>query len=81
MKKIEILGVGCYRCRKAEHIVRKAVEAMGLIENKDFTIEKILDPNQIALKGILATPGVAVDGKIVSSGKIPKESEITGWFK
>ena len=81
MKIIEILGVGCPRCKKTEDEVRKTAEASGLKEGQDFTLEKVKDPSEIASRGILSTPGVAVDGKIVSVGKIPKKSEIQGWLK
>lgn len=81
MKKIEILGVGCPRCKKTEQEVRKVVESLGWKEGQDYVLEKILNPNDIAARGVMATPGVAVDDKIVSAGKIPGQKEITAWLK
>ena len=48
MKKIEVLGVGCARCEKTEKIIREAVSNLGLTEGKDFTLEKIKNPSEIA---------------------------------
>ena len=81
MKKIEILGVGCPRCKKTEQEVRKVIESLGWKEGQDYVLEKILNPNDIAARGVMATPGVSVDSKIVSRGKIPSKKEITGWFE
>ena len=80
MKKIEILGVGCARCRNAEKEVRKAIEELGWSEGKDYSLEKITNPMEIAARGVLQTPGVVLDGKIVSTGKIPTHGEIVSWI-
>jgi small redox-active disulfide protein 2 len=80
MKKIEILGIGCSKCLKAEEEVRKAAENLGWKEGEDFTLEKISKPDQIAARGVLMTPGVVMDGMVVSSGRIPRISEITTWL-
>ena len=81
MKKIEILGVGCPSCRKAEAEVRKAAEILGWKEGEDFSIEKVDKPEDIANRGILITPGVVVDNKVVSSGKVPKQKDVLKWLK
>lgn len=81
MKKIEILGVGCPRCKTTEKEIRRAGEGLGLVEGKDFSLEKVTNPVDIASRGVLNTPGVAVDGKVVSTGKIPKSQEIEKWLK
>jgi len=81
MKTIEILGIGCPRCEKTESVIRKAAEGLGWKEEEDFMIFKIKDPSVIASRGVLMTPGVAIDGKVVSSGKIPAQAEILNWFK
>ncbi len=81
MKKIEVLGVGCPRCKKTEQEIRRAVESLGWKEGQDYTLEKILNPNDIAAKGVMATPGVVLDGKIVSTGKIPTHGEIVSWIE
>ncbi|HDH58178.1 MAG TPA: thioredoxin family protein [Bacteroidetes bacterium] len=80
MKKIEILGVGCPKCQKTEEEVRKAALSLGWGEGVDFTIAKITNPGEIASRGVLMTPGVVVDGKVVSTGKVPKMRDIVGWL-
>jgi small redox-active disulfide protein 2 len=71
-KKIEVLGPGCTRCKETFRVVRHVVEQEGLeIEVvKDESIERMM-----AL-GLMATPGVAIDGKVVISGRIPKAEEV-----
>ena len=70
--KIEVLGPGCTRCKETYRVVRHVVEQSGLDADvvKDESIERML-----AL-GLMATPGVAVDGKVIVSGRIPKAEEV-----
>ena len=70
--KIQILGTGCPKCKQTEAHAREALKNLGL----DAEIEKITGANEIADFGIMATPGLAVDGDIKFSGKIPTVSEI-----
>ncbi|CCU84544.1 MULTISPECIES: thioredoxin family protein [unclassified Mesotoga] len=69
--KIEIFGSGCPRCKQTEKIMKMAVEEL----DSDAIIEKVTDMMAIMEKGIVSTPAVAVDGKIVLSGKIPSLDE------
>jgi len=69
--KIEIFGSGCPRCKQTEKIMKMDVEEMG----SDATVEKVTDMMIIMEKGIVSTPAVAVDGKIVLSGKMPSLDE------
>ena len=72
MKKIEVLGPGCIRCKETFRIVRQVVEQEGIDAEviKDESIERMM-----AL-GLMATPGLAVDGKVILSGRIPKADEV-----
>ncbi|HBJ80734.1 thioredoxin family protein [Pseudothermotoga sp.] len=70
-KKIEILGKGCARCKQTEKIVRMALEEL----NVDAVIEKVEDIAEIIARGVVSTPAIAVNGKIVLSGKIPTLEE------
>jgi len=81
MKKIEVLGPGCARCKKTTEEVRRALSSIGLAEGRDFSLEKIEKPTEIAARGVLMTPGVIVDGKIVSTGKIPTHGDIISWME
>jgi small redox-active disulfide protein 2 len=81
MKRIEILGIGCKSCEKAEVEVRNAALSLGWSEGTEFTIEKVSDPGDIAARGVFITPGITVDGKVVSTGKVPPKKDIVKWLK
>ena len=72
VKKIEVLGPGCSRCKQTFQVVQQVVAQTGLAIEvvKDESIERMM-----AL-GLMATPGVAIDGKVVISGRIPKAEEV-----
>ena len=72
MKKIQILGTGCTKCRKLAENVVEAADKLGL----EYELEKITDINDITAFGIMSTPGLAVDGKVVSAGKLLKPDQI-----
>lgn len=76
MKKIEVFGTGCPKCKKTVEVIEKVVK------EKDFKveIEKIEDIKKITEKGIFMTPAVAVDGDIKIRGKVPKEEDVLEWF-
>ncbi|MDA8423133.1 MAG: thioredoxin family protein [Nitrospiraceae bacterium] len=63
--EIKVLGPGCVNCHKMEAMAKQAVTELGIEAN----IEKITDIGQIAMHGILSTPGLIVNGKIRHSGK------------
>jgi small redox-active disulfide protein 2 len=71
-KRIEVLGPGCARCKETFRVVQHVVEEEKIDADvvKDESIERMM-----AL-GLMATPGVVVDGKIVVSGRIPKAEEL-----
>lgn len=66
MLKVEVLGPGCVRCEALERNVRAAVQELAI----EADITKISEIKEIAARGILMTPGLAVDGRIVSSGHL-----------
>ena len=70
--KIQIYGPGCMNCKTLEQRARRAVEELGVAA--DF--EKVTDLMQIAESGILRTPGLAIDGQIVSQGRVSSVEEI-----
>lgn len=71
MKTIQILGTGCPKCKKLYENVEKAVS-----ENPDYKIEKITDIMKIMKFDVIVTPALAIDGKVVSSGKVLSADEI-----
>jgi len=72
MKKIQILGTGCPKCKKLAENARAAAEALGI----EYEIEKITDINKIMQFGVMVTPALAVDGQVKISGKVPPPGEI-----
>jgi len=77
MLKIKILGSGCANCKRLEAITRQVVEKLGL----ETEFEKVTDYQEIMKYPILATPGLVINEKVVSSGRIPALAEIEGWLK
>ena len=63
--EIKVLGPGCANCFKMEELARTAVKELGI----EATVVKITDIGEIAMNGILSTPGLVVNGKIKHSGK------------
>lgn len=70
--KIEILGTGCKKCKKLEENAREAVNEAKV----EATVEKVEDMKSIMDYGVMSTPGLVIDGKVVSSGKVLKPDEI-----
>ena len=69
---IKILGPGCNNCKNLERATREALDQLGL----DATVEKVEDYPAIMGYGIMATPGLVVDDKVLVSGRVPKPAEI-----
>jgi small redox-active disulfide protein 2 len=72
MKKIEILGTGCQKCMKLTKNAEEAVKGVA----EEYKIEKITDLTKIMSYGVMMTPGLVVDGKVVSVGKVLSPDEI-----
>jgi small redox-active disulfide protein 2 len=73
MLTIKILGAGCQNCQTLAALTKHAVEYLDI----DATIEKVTDREEIGKYKILATPGLVINEKVVSAGRIPSEAEIT----
>jgi small redox-active disulfide protein 2 len=73
MLTIKILGSGCANCKRVEQIVRKIVDEMSL----EAQVIKVTEYPDIMKYNILSTPGLVINEKIVSAGRIPSEAEIT----
>ena len=70
---IKILGPGCARCHELDKRAREVVNELGL----DADVEYVKNLNEIIKYGILTTPGLVVNDKIVCSGHVPGKDEIT----
>lgn len=68
---IKILGSGCVKCNQLEAAVKDALTELGM----DTTIDHVTDFTQIAAYGVMSTPALVVDGRVVSYGKVLKKEE------
>ena len=71
--KIEILGTGCPKCNLLEATAKAAAEKLGIV----YEIDHVKDINEIMNRGVVMTPALAVDGKVVVAGRVPKESDLS----
>lgn len=69
---VKILGSGCAKCNQLEAATKSALEQLGM----DTTIDHVTDFTQIAAYGVMTTPALVVDGKVVSYGKVLKTEEV-----
>lgn len=77
MLDIKILGTGCTNCINLENLVKDVVKENN-IESK---IEKVTDRDKFMDYGVMVTPGLVVNGKVLSSGKIPTKSTLEHWLR
>ncbi|MCD6161048.1 MAG: thioredoxin family protein [candidate division Zixibacteria bacterium] len=73
--KIQILGTGCSKCSRAGQIIKETAANLGLVEGQDFNLEKITDIQEIMKYKVMLTPGIVINGKVVSTGKVPSTAE------
>jgi small redox-active disulfide protein 2 len=76
VKDVKVLGPGCKRCETAAQMVRDEAAKLGV----EVTVEKVTDYAAIAGYGIASTPGIAIDGKIVHAGGLPKAEDLSRWL-
>lgn len=76
MKNIKVLGPGCANCKTVAKLIAAVAEEKGIV----IELEKVEEIREIMSFGILATPGVVVDGQVVHSGGIPSRDKIAQWL-
>lgn len=77
MVNIKVYGTGCARCRNLEELCTAAVAELQI----EAEIEKVTDIEAIVKSGIMMTPGLEINGKILSAGKIPTKETLIHWIK
>jgi small redox-active disulfide protein 2 len=77
MREIKVLGAGCTKCKKLDENVRQAISEAG----GEFDYEYVTDIQRIIGYGILMTPGIVLDGKVVSTGRVFPVRDILNLIK
>ena len=77
MLDIKIIGKGCPNCEKLENLCNGVVKE----KNLDAKIDKVTDVNEFANYGVMMTPGLYVNGKLLSQGKIPVKRTLISWLE
>ena len=73
MLTIKVLGSGCANCHKVEELAKQAVTQLGI----QAKVEMVTDMQEIMRYGVMGTPGIVIDEKVVSTGRVPALSQIT----
>lgn len=73
---IKVLGTGCANCKNTIALIEQVAQANGVI----ITLEKVEEPRDIMGYGVMRTPGVVIDGKVVHAGGIPTRDKIEQWL-
>jgi len=71
--EVKILGTGCPNCKRLERVTREALDELGV----DVQVTKVTNMQAIMAYDILSTPGLVIDEKVVSYGRIPSKAEVT----
>ena len=77
MNTIKVYGSGCTNCQKLEQMCYDALQEL----NVNASVEKVTDVKEIMKAGILSTPGLEINGKIMLSGKLPTKSTLVHWIQ
>lgn len=76
MKSIKVLGTGCANCKTTLKLIEEAAKEKGV----EIQLEKVEQLQDIMAYGVMSTPGVVVDGKVVHAGGIPARDKIAQWL-
>jgi small redox-active disulfide protein 2 len=76
MKDIKVLGSGCSRCKSTIRLIEEAAKARGV----EVRVVKVEDLKDIAGYGVMSTPGVVIDGKVVHAGGVPSREKVDQWL-
>lgn len=76
MKNIKVLGTGCANCLTTLNLVKEVAKAKDI----DIHLEKVEDLQQIMSYGVMSTPSVVIDGKVMHVGGVPSRNKVEGWF-
>ena len=76
MKEIKVLGSGCANCRNTVALIEQVAQA----KNVAVSLQKVEELRDIMSYGVMSTPGVVIDGKVVHAGGVPSRAKIEQWL-
>ena len=76
MLTIKVLGSGCANCKRVEAVARQAVSDLGI----EAEVIKVTEYSEIMQYDVMSTPGLVINEKVVSAGRIPNAAEVTTWL-
>jgi len=76
MKDIKVLGSGCANCKTTIALIEQIAQEKG----EEIKMDKVQDMQAIIGYGVMSTPGVVIDGKVVHAGGVPSRNKIAQWF-
>ena len=76
MKTVKVLGTGCANCKTTV----KLIEEIALARDVAIQLEKVENIADIMSYGVMSTPGVVIDGKVVHAGGVPDRRKVEGWL-
>ena len=76
MKDVKVLGTGCSNCKTTVALIEQIAQAKGV----EITLQKIEEIQDIMAYGVMSTPGVVLDGKVVHAGGVPSRDKIEQWL-
>jgi small redox-active disulfide protein 2 len=77
MKHFKVLGSGCRNCLNTADLIKRKAEELGV----EISLEKVTDMAAIMGYGVMSTPGVVIDDKVVHSGSVPTGDQIAAWLR
>ncbi|MFD2111055.1 thioredoxin family protein [Thiorhodococcus fuscus] len=77
MKTFKVLGGGCRNCEVTANLITQAAKEAGV----EIQLDKVTDMAEILGHGVMSTPGVVLDGKVVHAGGIPGPDQVRDWVK
>jgi small redox-active disulfide protein 2 len=77
MKQVKVLGTGCANCRNTVRLIEEVAQERGVA----VQVEKVERIEDIVASGVMRTPGVIVDGKVVHAGGVPSRDAVTAWLQ
>ena len=75
--EVKVLGTGCPKCKRLYEVTTEALKKAGL---EGVRVEKVEDIKDIVAHGVMVTPALVVDGKVLSQGKVPDVAQIAAWL-